>query len=320
MKKTYKKFCFKHNSQFGGMLLEMMLSVALAAITIPFVARYQKNTIELARNVAVVKQMDILRGSLERCIVENRSIFLLQTGDFVFSENNMDPSKADCLILSDDDGVYGLINYGLTPEFVNDYKNDYSLRIRKSKDETGQAVLQGIVLLKNGNVNTLSTREIVNLGGGQVGFTDGNYVRGGFNAFSTEKTNYGLTTDDQGIIQTTDTMRGDSKYLWRTADASQDDRTMLSFLNLDGHDITQMAGFSANKAYFSNRVTLDSAYPLATSGKPTINTLQFTNRMNLTGTNLDGQNAHVRGDLSASEEGSTLTVNNNYGSSKMVLG
>jgi hypothetical protein len=305
--KTTDRF-LRHNHQHGGMLMEMMLSVALAAITIPFVARYQKNTIERARNVAVVKQMDIVRGALERCIMENRSIFLLQTGNFVFSENNMDPSKADCLILSDDDGVYGLINYGLTPEFVNDYKNDYSLRIRKSKDDTGQAVLQGIVLLKNGNVNTLSTREIVNLGGGQVGFTDGNYVRGGFNAFSTEKTNYGLTTDDQGIIQTTETTRGDSKYLWRTADASQDDRTMLSFLNLDGHDITNMSGFSASKAYFSNRITLDPAYP-SESGK-TINVLKFSNHMNLNNTNLTGENAIMNGNFVADSQGATLTANN----------
>ena len=310
MKTTNKNFCSKPNFQHGGMLMEMMLSVALAAITIPFVARYQKNTIERARNVAVVKQMGIVRGALERCIMENRSNYLNHMGAYVFSENDIsDPTRIECLVLSDgEDEPHGLINYGLTPEFINDYGNDYTLRIRKSEDNTGQAVLQGIVLLKNGNVNTLSTREIVNLGGGQVGFTDGDYVRGGFNAFSTEKITYGLSTSDQGIIQTTDTTRGDSKYLWRTADSSDEDRTMLSFLNLDMHDIINLAGFSAREADFSDRITLDPAYPLE-SGKSTIDTLKFANRMNLINTNLTGGSAIVNGNFSAANRDSVLTVN-----------
>jgi len=326
MKTVDKFFCLKPNSQHGGMLMEMMLSVALAAITIPFVARYQKNTIERARNVAVVKQMDIVRGALERCIMENRSNYLNHTGQYVFSENDIsDPTRIDCLVLSDgEDEPHGLINYGLTPEFINDYGNDYTLRIRKSEDNTGQAVLQGIVLLRNGNVNTLSTREIVNLGGGQVGFTDGNYVRGGFNAFSTEKTNYGLTTSDQGIIQTTETARGDSKYLWRTADSSKEDRTMLSFLNLDMHDIINIAGFKANEAHFSNSVSLnpdlqDTTNPYENPNlvselsdwnpdiDSNIKTLKFSNNTNLNRVNLRGTNAYVNGNFSATSD-STLTA------------
>ena len=312
MKRNYKKFCLKYDRQSGGMLMELMLSVALAAITIPFVVRYQKNTIERARNVAVVKQMDMVRGALERCIFENRTDLISKgvnpDGYRVFSN----PNETECVMLSNDSETdpMGLINYGLTPEFANDYADKYKLRIRRSNDNTGQPVLQGIVLLADGAINSMRTREIVNLGGGQVGFTDDNYVRGGFNAFSTEKTTYGLE-GQEGIVQTTDTMRGDTRYLWRTSDSTNTDRTMLSFLNLDGHDIKNIGGFAANNAYFSDRITLDSTYPLG-DNTSTISTLKFTKRINLNGTNLTGDKAVVNSNFAAATEGDhSLNVNNN---------
>ncbi len=245
------------NFQRGGMLLELMLSVALAAIIIPFVFRYQKNTIERARNIAIVKQMETVQSALERCIFENREV-LLRQGVSVFSENNTDPDVIDCLILSnyDDENPRGLINYGLTVEFANDFKNDYKLRILKSADNTDQPVLQGVVLLNNQNINALRTREIVRLGGGKVGFLDGDNVQGGYNSFQTLKTEFSFNNIDEGIIQTTDTMRGYSKYLWRLPSGSEDDATMLSWLNLDGHDIDNVNDLRAYNAGFSMDLTI----------------------------------------------------------------
>lgn len=245
------------NFQCGGMLLELMLSVALAAIIIPFVFRYQKNTIERARNIAIVKQMETVQSALERCIFENREV-LLRQGVNVFSENNTDPDVIDCLMLSnyDDENPRGLINYGLTVEFADDFKNDYKLRILKSADNTDQPVLQGVVLLNNQNINALRTREIVRLGGGKVGFLDGDNVQGGYNSFQTLKTEFSFNNVDEGIIQTTDTMRGYSKYLWRLPSGSEDDATMLSWLNLDGHNIDNVNDLRAYNAGFAMDLTI----------------------------------------------------------------
>ncbi len=293
----------KHNSLRGGMLMELMLSVALAAIAIPFVVRYQKNTIERARNVAVVKQMDIVRRALERCIFEKQSELLRPVNDVVFTEDT-DHKKIDCLILSSEDGQYGLINYGLTPEFAADYANDYKLRIRKSRDNNDEAVLQGVVLLTNGSVNSMRTREIVNLGGGKVGFVDGNFIRGGFNAFHTEKSNFNLSSYASGLVETTNATRGDSKYLWRLnaadpEDNNPEDSTMLSFLNLDGHDIVNVGSLGkVQSAYFSNGLTLGGE-------NIDIKNLNFIHGVTLN-TNYDASRAIVNGNLNFVSDSSLI--------------
>ena len=63
---TRKYLFFYRNSQSGGMLMELMMSIALAAIIIPFVFRYQQTSVERARNISVAKQMEIVQKSLER--------------------------------------------------------------------------------------------------------------------------------------------------------------------------------------------------------------------------------------------------------------
>jgi len=48
---------FGRNNQHGGMLVELMMTIALAAIIIPFVFRYQQTAVNRARNIAITKQM-----------------------------------------------------------------------------------------------------------------------------------------------------------------------------------------------------------------------------------------------------------------------
>ena len=72
MKKTKRLFSV-FNRQRGGMLVELMLSIALAAIIIPFVFRYQEQAVSRAKNIAVTKQMESVQNSLERYIVENKT-------------------------------------------------------------------------------------------------------------------------------------------------------------------------------------------------------------------------------------------------------
>ena len=282
--------------QRGGMLLELMLSVALASVIIPFVFRYQKNTIERARNIAVVRQMEIVRNSLERCIFENREKIIVQANS-VFTEDNT-ISDIDCLILSNctkkpdgyecPDITRGLINYGLSIEFAMDFSKDYKLRILKKDDHTGQPILQGVVLLTGQDINALRTREIVKLGGDKSGFVDGDNIQGGYNTFKAGKEIFGMGNITQGIIQTTDTMRGYSKYLWRLPSGSEDDATMLSHLNLDGHDIVNIGGLYAYQTDFNKKLTVPTAGNLSASSI-------FFNKL----TNLDS-GAHCNGNSSVS--------------------
>ena len=291
MKHNNKHF----NLEFGGMLMELMLSLALAAIMIPFVVKYQKNTIERARNIAIVKQMENVQAALERCIFENRSTILNQ-GVSVLSEN-IDPHVIDCLILSnyDEDNPLGLVNYGLTHEFANDFRDDYRMRILKTADNTGQPVLQGVVLLNNQNITALRTREIVRLGGGKVGFLeeDGDHIHGGFNAFNAEKIRFDFNAADTGIVQTTDTMRGESKYLWRVPSTSVTDATMLSDLNLDGHDINHIGNLFAKDMFLSN-LYLDGT---SQQNQTDVQHMQFINNATIKGTTCVADYADVHGDM-----------------------
>ena len=79
MIKKYSSFLW-HKSQHGGMLVELMMTIALAAIIIPFVFRYQQTAVERARNVAVTRQMESVQTALERYIVENKTELMKPKG------------------------------------------------------------------------------------------------------------------------------------------------------------------------------------------------------------------------------------------------
>lgn len=205
------------------MLMELMLAIAIAATLIPFVFRYQKNTIERARNVAIVRQMGLVQRALEKCIEDNQSDFTQHVGDTIFSSGN------ECFVLKE--GDRGLIRYGLTDAFADDYGEDYVIRVLKTKD-----VLQGVVLLQNAGITALRTREIVDIGGGALGAVQNDVVRGGYNSFNVQKKEFGLTDVTNGIVKTTATIRGQvaDPYVWRVTGGSA---TMESDFYMGSNDI-----------------------------------------------------------------------------------
>ena len=69
-----------YKSQHGGMLVELMMTIALAAIIIPFVFRYQQTAVTRAKNVAITKQMENVQTALERYIVENKTELMKPKG------------------------------------------------------------------------------------------------------------------------------------------------------------------------------------------------------------------------------------------------
>lgn len=248
---TKKRFFIGRNIQRGGMLVELMMTIALAAIIIPFVFRYQQTAVVRARNVAITKQMENVQSALERYIVENKTELMKPTG------KNISRVK-----------INDLIDYGLPEYIAENYQDDYQLRILKTADKNNKSVLQGIIILSNAEITPLRTREIVNLGGGQFGFVEGNITYGGFGAFRANAGDFGIK-DTKGLVGVTSTKRGNTEYLWRLPSANEIDATMLSPLNLDGHDITKVHFLDAVKAQFEEKLKVSK---LAT------NSLMFSNR------------------------------------------
>ena len=248
---TKTKYFLYRNMQRGGMLVELMMTIALAAIIIPFVFRYQQTAVIRARNVAVTKQMENVQKALERYIVENKSELMKPTG------KNISRVKIDALV-----------DYGLPEYIAENYSDDYQLRVLKTADNNNKSVLQGVIILSNSEITPIRTREIVNLGGGKFGFVEGNVTRGGFGAFHVNALDFGIT-DTKGLIGTTSTTRGNTEYLWRLPSESESDATMLSPLNLDGHDITNVRFFDATKAQFEEKLKV---------GNVVTNSLVFSNR------------------------------------------
>lgn len=249
--KRKKLFFNRDFIERGGMLVELMLSVALAAIIIPFVFRYQETAVMRARNVAITKQMENVQNALERYIVENKNVLMKPTGKNIFRIK-----------------IEDLIDYGLPEYIAQTYNDDFQLRILKSADKNNKSMLQGIVILSNSEITPLRTREIVNLGGGKFGFVEGNTTYGGFGAFHTNTSDFGIT-NSHGLVGITSTTRGNTEYLWRIPSENESDATMLSPLNLDGHDITNVKFFDSNKAQFDEKLKI---------GKTVVNSLMFSNR------------------------------------------
>lgn len=270
MKFNAKSF-LKSGYQRGGMLVELMMSICLAAIIIPFIFRYQQNAVVRARDIVVTKQMENVQNALERYIVENKTVLMRPVG-----------KKISNIEITD------LVDYGLPDYIADNFKNDYQLRILKSSDKNNKSTLQGIVILNNNNITPLRTREIVNLGGGKFGFIEGNTTYGGFGAFHANVADFGVS-NTKGIVGTTSVKRGNTEYLWRLPSENKNDATMLSALNLDGHDITNVRFLDASKAQFEEKLTI---------GKTATNSVIFANRTTLDSTYATN-NAVVSGALTA---------------------
>lgn len=245
------------------MLVELLLSVALAALIIPFVFRYQQSAIERAQNIAITNHMAEIQVALERYIVANRDELLRTVGRNITRVELKD-----------------LAQFGV-PQSVLDAGDDkYQLRILKSSDASGQSSLQGVIVRASDDITPLRTREIVNLSGGSMGFVDGTHAYGTFGAWHTDTVDMGIDIEN-GIIETTSVNRDNALYLWRVPSENPADAQMMSPLNLGGHDIVNATfinadyaefneGLSAkeivsDKLIFSNRTTIDNEFATSTA-------------------------------------------------------
>ena len=243
-------------NQHGGMLIELLISVAIVALVLPFLFKYQQDSVVRAENITVVRQMQDVQNALERYIVLNRDALLNVAGKSITRVNIAD-----------------LAEYGIAESIIEKDGDKYQLRILKSADSTGQATLQGVVVMSDTTISPLRTRQIVEVGGDNMGFIEGTHAYGTFGAWHTDAIDIGVNVPD-GIITTTSVRRDNALYLWREPSDNADDSKMLSPLNLGGHDIVATKYFdafgaqfdenlktitvAADKVVFSNRTTIDS--------------------------------------------------------------
>lgn len=273
----------KNENQQGSMLIELLMSVALAAIIMPFIFKYQQNAVMRAENVVITRQMQDIQSALERYIMENREVLLNTVGKNITRVN-----------LSD------LVEYGISADLVENSSGKYQLRVLKSNDVDNKATLQGVIVFQSDDISPLRTREIIALGGDSMGFIEGNRAYGTFGAWHADTVDLGVIASD-GIIETTAVNRDNALYLWRVPSDSPSDATMLSGLNLGGHDITNTAFFSAAGAQFDETLTMG-----ATVAKDTI----FENRITIDNS-FEVGSATVSGTFSADSR--TLDVSGTLG-------
>lgn len=284
------------NKQHGGMLIELLMSVAIVAVVLPFLFKYQQDSIVRAENIAVARQMQEIQNALERYIVANRETLLTVAGKNIARVNIAD-----------------LAEYGAPESIIEKNGDKYQLRVLKSSDATGQATLQGIVVMSDETITPLRTRQIMSVGGDNMGFVEGTHAYGTFGAWHTDTMDIGINVPD-GIITTTSVSRDNAQYLWRVPSDNTDDAKMLAPLNLGGHDLVNTKYFDASfaqfdetlksitivadKVVFANRTTIDSA-------------LETQNATCVGNLSADAKNMEIAGTLTMSGLGkfSNFTVN-----------
>lgn len=279
------------------MLVELLLSVALAALIIPFVFRYQQSAVERAQNIAITNHMAEIQVALERYIVANRDELLRTVGRNITRVELKD-----------------LAQFGV-PQSVLDAGDDkYQLRILKSGDASGQSSLQGVIVRASDDITPLRTREIVNLSGGSMGFVDGTHAYGTFGAWHTDTVDMGIDIEN-GIIETTSVNRDNALYLWRVPSENPEDAQMMSPLNLGGHNIVNASYINADYAEFNEGL---SATEIATdklifSNRTTIDNAFWTDSATVAGMlSSDAKNMEISGRLTLADTGkmSSLTTEN----------
>ena len=270
-----------NNSVRGSMLVELLLSVALAALVIPFIFQYHQNAAVRAQNIAITQNMNAVQKVLERYIVENRSDLLRTVGKNITRVNPEELSE-----------------YGLSPVILEN-ADKYQLRILKSTDATGSATLQGVVVYTSPDITPIRTREIVNIGGTNMGFVDGTRAYGAYGAWRNDMADIGINATD-GIVGTTSVKRDAALYLVRLPSDNLDDATMMSPLNLGGHDIVNAKFFDATSVQFNEDLNLKTGVA---------RDLIFQNRTAID-TTYTSQTATVAGGLSA--DGRTMDVSGKF--------
>ena len=288
----------RNNEHRGTVLIEFLLTIALAGTLLPFIYGYQNRAVIRAENVRVTRQMQKIQTVLEKYIVENKDSMLTTVGRNIIKVK-----------LSD------LVDYGLDTAFVESAGDKYQLRVLKSNDYGDQASLQGVIVLTDSEITPLRTREIVSMGDDKIGFVDGTRAYGGFGTWRVNTADLGVDATS-GIVQTTAIRRDNSLYLWRVPSENASDATMLSALNLGGRDIinsvfVNTGGLSLDESLEVHKIVTND---LIFKNRTTIDNTKFTTQTAIVSGAMSGdsKNIAVAGTLSLAESAkvSSFTTDN----------
>lgn len=225
----------KHSS--GNMLIELLLTVALAVVIIPFIFEYHQDAVKRAENIVITEQMSIIKSALERHIATNREELLKTVGRNITRVNLQDLSE-----------------YGVPDTIIDQGPDKYQIRILKTNDSVNGATLQGIVVRVSDEISPMRTREIVKLSDGSMGFIDNTHAYGTFGTWHTDTVDLGVNIK-HGIVETTNVNHNNALYLWRIPTNNPDDAKMMSALNLGGHDILNTQTLNAQFADFTEDIS-----------------------------------------------------------------
>ncbi|MEE1110878.1 MAG: hypothetical protein UIH99_01555 [Alphaproteobacteria bacterium] len=283
-------------SSCGNMLIELLLSIALAALIIPFIFRYHQDAIRRAENIAITEQMASVQSALERYIVAKRSDLLTTVGRNITRVS-----------------IEDLIPYGVPDAVVNAGDDVYQIRVIKSADSVHGAALQGIVVRVSDDISPMRTREIIRLSDGSMGFIDGKHVYGTFGAWHTDAVDLGVDIKN-GIIETTSVNQGAEKYLWRVPSDVPDDAKMLSALSLGGHDIINTKFFNSLRLELFEKLSIQTlvARDIVFQNRTTIDSVFTVSNAVVSGMlSSDSKNMDIAGTFSLSDKGKFSSVTTN---------
>ncbi len=305
MKITKRNF-YNRNQSCGSMLMELLLSVALAAVVIPFVFQYHQKAVQRAENIEITKKMQLIQSALEKHIVANREELLKTVGRNI--------TRVD---------IKDLAQYGLPDGTLEQDAKKYQLRILKTPDSEGGATLQGVIVRASDDISPIRTREIVGLSGGSMGFIDGTHAFGTFGAWHTDTIDLG-TNLKNAIVETTNINRDNALYLWRVPSDNPDDEKMMSALNLGGHDIKNLMRIDANFADFSEYLNAQeiAARDLIFQNRTTLSNV-FNSSYGVVSGRLssDSKDMEVLGEFSLADTGKLSSLNaENLWATNMTLG
>ncbi len=281
------------------MLVELLLSVAIAMLIIPFVFKYQRAAIERSENIAITKQMTDVQNALERYIIENRETLMQSGGRRIIRVE-----------------MTALEQYGLPDGIINNPENKYQLRVVKSRDFQGQSTLQGVVVYDSDKITPFRTHQILNLAGGHVGFVQGNQAYGANGAWHASVADLGVNAD-RGIVSTTPVNRDNALYLWRMPTDNAEDATMRSALNLGGRDIVGAANVNFMSGSFDEFLTVSKikSREIIFDNRTTIDGEFYTKTATVSGIlTSDSRGMEISGRLSLTDTGkfSSFTTNDLY--------
>ena len=238
-------------------MVELLLSLTVIAVMLPFIVSWQKDRIVRAENIVIANNISTVRDALERYMDAHKKEYLTTVSRNITRVH-----------------IGDLAEYGVPPAIIEKHGEEFQLRILKSMDIAGQAVLQGIVIMNARDLNPMRTRQLAMLGGEGAGFIEGNIAYGAFGTWGATVGEIGARGQTDSLATNTRRIRGGDDYIWRLPSDDVLDATFAGDLDMGGHEILNARYLDARSARFEESF---AAYEI-NAGK-----LIYPNRAELSG-------------------------------------